>query len=410
MVELINSRDALCDKVTLFGIRVCDFWSIEDLEKRGIVTVHRSNSAGVIFTDRGEAYSSLTLGKCALFDAFRVRCGRKDGYPYAYSRLELSIDRGDGAYNLNCWTIAEVKERLNEVERYLSDEYGILVDMDCTKLKTIEINKTIELDEEYPSYLRPLTTLQRLLPKSKQKNAKTIGKAIETDQAQNNDPHKSFYGGNSGEKLKMYDKSDQINDRKKKKITSIKREATKERQTSTPNNWDEINERANKEIMSIAFIDGNYLRVELTLSSTKIKEVFGTNLVGKIDDESINDYFRDWIERNVRQKWELFQEKRQKKLKKVIKEEWKKDEYAFIENLLLRGFNNEDQTGLPLMMDVSEVQPLLKTVIKNDRNKRYRIYKRLNQKCSQKYGEKFVKNDEKKTNEIVEKLSQNCRQ
>lgn len=402
MAELINSRDALVDKVVLYDIRVCDFWSLEDLEKQGIVTVNRCNSAGMIFTDRGEAYSSLVLGKCALFDAFSVRCGRKNGYPFAYSRLELSIDRGNGTFNLNCWTIAEVKERLKAIERYLSDEWDILIDTDCTKLKTIEINKTIELDEEYPSYLRPLTTLQRLLPKGKQKNAKTVG--IEQIEA-NDDPHKSFYGGNEWEKIKIYDKSHQINDRKKKQIASIKREATKERQTSLINEWDDIDARAKREITRIILIEGNYLRFELTLQSTKVKEVFGTNAIASITDEAINDFFNDWIDKNVAQKWELFQKKRQKQLKKVVKEEWKKDEADFIENLLLRCFNAEDVTGLPLMMDVAEVQPLLRTIIKNDRNKRYRIYKRLQQKCAQKYGEKFVQNDEKKAEEIVEKLS-----
>ena len=173
MSKKINSTIALCDKVVLYNVAVCDVLDLENLETQGIATANRSSAAGVVLTSSGEAFSSLTLDKCALFDAFSVRAGKKSGYPYIYSRLELSIDRGDGTFNLRCWTMDEIKERLKEIERYLSDEWGILIDTNCSKFKTIEVNRTLQLDEPYSSYVRPLRTMFQLLPKGKRK----IGRA-----------------------------------------------------------------------------------------------------------------------------------------------------------------------------------------------------------------------------------------
>lgn len=403
----IDCTVALCDKVVINNVHVCDFWDIHNLEQQGIVTVNRSNGAGVIYTDMDEAYSSITLGKCALFDSFKVGTVNKDGFPYTYSRLELSIDRGDGTYNLRCWSIEEVKERLKEIERCLSDEWGILIDTDCSKLKTIEINKTIQLDKPYTSYLRPLSLLFRLLPKGKQKNLREIGKIEDIEV---NDPHKTFYAGSEWEEIKVYDKTKQLNDKKKKEITTIKREATKEKQVTTLERWNDIEERATKEILDVHFINKNFLRFELTLESKKIKEVFGCNDVSTITDDAINDYCNNFVEKNVVERWETFKKQREKRLKKVIKEEWAKNQSLFVENLLLRAFNEEDVTGLPLVMDVHEIQPLLKSILPKheQRQRRYRLFTRIVSKCKQNYGEKFVKDDENRMEEIVVKLSQKC--
>ena len=364
-MEDIDSTIALCDKVVLYNVPVCDVLDLESLETQGIVTVNRSSAAGLVLTSSGEAFSSLTLDKCALFDAFSVRAGKKDGYPYIYSRLELSIDRGDGTFNLRCWTIDEIKERLREIERYLSDEWGILIDTNCSKFKTIEVNRTLQLDESYPSYVRPLRTMFQLLPKGKRKNMSEVG----------GDEHKTFYAGATREIIKAYDKTNQIN-------LKIK----------TSN-------------LEISLIDEQYLRFELTLNSRKIVDEFGSNEVIRITDDAINSYFDDFIRKNVALRWESFKQQREKQLKKVIREEWKKSESHFVENLLLRAFNEEDKTGLPLIMDVDEVKPLLKSIIPKDAQRRRRLYKRILVKCAQNYGEKFVKNDGLKMEELIDKLA-----
>lgn len=359
-MELNNSIDALVDRIVLSDIVIEDVYDLSELERKNIAIVSRDEKKNLYTTSSEQHFSSLTLSKCTLFDRFRARIGYKDGMPYFYTRLELSISRDDYTYNLNCWTITEIRERLAQIDAYLREELGILVNMDHVKIKSIEINKTICLNGEYDSYQRALKTMIQILPGNKRKKLAIVDN--------------TYYAGNNREQIKIYDKTEQIN------------------------------EKRNKEPFCIERIADNYLRFELTLDEKRIQYIFGSREFCWFDDESINEYFNRFIEENIVRQWLSFREDLQKRLTKIVKEEWGKDARLFKENILLRCFNDEDVTGKPLMMTIDDLWVPLGKVCKGDRFKRSRLRHAIIDKCRDSYGERFVNNDEVKIKEIIDKL------
>lgn len=354
---LLNSTDALIDKIVLYNFTVEDIFDLDSLELQGIVSVEKKANT-YAETNSGNKYNHIHIPKGNLFDDFFY--GRSQLTNEFFGKLELSVNN-DEYHNLNCSTIDEIKKRVKDIERYLADNLGILVNFDDIKIKSIEINKTFELDNNYDSYHRVMKTLIYLLPQRLSKE-KSIYR--------NNENTYTFYSGNASEKLKIYNKTKQLNDK------------------------------------YLINLENKYVRFEITLTndSGKIKNIFKTAILWSIDDEQINEYFNNFVLKNILAPFVKHKKYSHKMVQQFIISEYKKCSHKWIENVLLFVSDYEIAHNLPLLLSIEDVKPLLtKLKIENKSTKHY-IFRRF-KLCANLYSQFLTNNDNLKYAEIIKKLS-----
>ena len=355
--NLKNSIDALVDKVILYNFTIEDIFDLDSLEQQGIASVEKKANV-YAQTNSGQEYNHIHITKCCLFDDFYF--GRSQLTNEFFGKLELSVNN-DEFHNLNCSTLFALKIRIKIIERYLADNLGILVNFENIKVKSLEINKTFELNENYDNYHRVLKTLIYLLPQRLSKK-----KDIYLD----NTNTYSFYSGNASEVLKIYSKTEQL---KKKYSLNIKDE---------------------------------YVRFEITLNneSGKIKDVFGTAILWDLYDEQINEYFNNFIAKNIITPFLKHQKNATKTVRQLLSNEYKSSSHKWIENVLLFISDYEIEHNLPLLYNIEDIKPLLEYLHIKNKSTKYYIYSRFENSASI-YSNYLTKNDKGKYREIIEKLS-----
>lgn len=353
---LINSNDALIDKVILYNFTVEDVYDLTELELQGLASVEKQSNL-YAETNTGKKYNHIHIPKCGLFDDFFY--GRSPLTTEFFGKLEISVNR-DQYHNLNCLSVNELMTRVNDIERYLADELGILVNFDNIKMKKMELNKTSELDENYNEYGRILNTIISLLPRRLSKK-----RAYFEDNITN-----TLYSGNSSEVLKIYNKTAQLN---KEYNTNLKK---------------------------------NYIRFEVTLNneSGKIKKVFGSDILWNLTDEKINKYFDKFVEDNIITPYRKHQKFISKTVSKLLSNEYQKSNHKWVENVLLYISNFEIENKLPLLFDIEDIKPLLANLHLKNRSTKHYIYKRFEKKA-QEYSHFLSNNNKEKYEEIIKKLS-----
>ena len=349
---LINSTDTLIDKVVLYNFTIEDVYDLNSLELQGIASVEKQSSI-YVETNTGEKYNHIHIPKCGLFDDFYY--GRSPLTTEFFGKLEISVNR-DQFHNLNCISANELMTRVNDIERYLADELGILVNFDNIKMKKMELNKTSELDGNYNDYSRILNTIISLLPKRLSKK-----RAYFEDNITN-----TLYSGNASEMFKIYNKTAQLN---KEYNTNLKK---------------------------------NYIRFEVTLNneSGKIKKVFGSDILWNLTDEKINAYFDKFVNDNIIAPYHSHQKFMVKIVSKLLVEEYKKSSHKWIENVLLYISNYELENKLPLLFDIEDIRPLLDNLHLKNRSTKHYIYKRFEKKA-QEYSHFLSNNNKEKYEEII---------
>jgi hypothetical protein len=154
--------------------------------------------------------------------------------------------------NLQNKTVVEYKKQINEIFRYLYDEYGIFADLQNIKFSEMEINCTFELKETFYMYHRVLRLMMVNLPQSYKK----IGQIVGVNKEKHRLEAETFYRGNASMETKIYDK--------KKHLEQTIQYISKEN------------------IMGIEFI---------LKKPQKIKEVFKSALVSDLTDNKLNEFY-----------------------------------------------------------------------------------------------------------------------
>ena len=55
-------------------------------------------------------------------------------------------------------------EQLTDIQNYLIDNYGILIDFSNARLKSVEINRTFKIEHKFCEYSRPLMLILSQMP------------------------------------------------------------------------------------------------------------------------------------------------------------------------------------------------------------------------------------------------------
>lgn len=340
------------DKIILGNFVVQEIKDIEKLEMAGIVSVEKKAEHYAI-DNLNNQYNNIHIRNSQFFDDFYY--GRNKLSGNYYGKLEISV-YGKSNHNLDGWTIDELKNHIEKIQKYL-EEMGIIVDFQFLKIKRIELNKTIMLENECCNYHRVLKQIIKLLPKNLQK----------TQYIYNDDENNyTYYSGSSTTEVKIYNKTGQL-----EKAFNI-------------------------------LLEDNYLRFEIVLSGYEtIINNLKTNLLSEITQEEINNYFISFINNNVIKTHDVWIEKSQKYIIKIIKQKLKVrntwDEV--IESILSDELSNE----IPLLLDYENLINLLDKIKSKNKQSKYKAKKRIKEIVI-KNAPILNQNDTKKYIEIIEKL------
>lgn len=120
---------------------------------------------------------------------------------------EFQLSPADNGNNLKNLSVHEFKSRIQAAVQHYNASYGLKLDVSRLKLRSMEINTTIELKEEIGAYTGVLALFCKLLPAKYYKDCKLmVWQELHTWQSE------SFTVRNSSVELKIYNKSKQLRD------------------------------------------------------------------------------------------------------------------------------------------------------------------------------------------------------
>ena len=310
-------RNTKIDKIKISNIPVIDIENPEELRKKSILIKDKKNQNYT--TESGKTFTRLCI-KDKVVDQYSVGINNLNHNPY--NKLELSIHGDHG--NLYCNTVTDTYMQIIRAQGHLLENYGILTENSDAKISYIEINRTFPIEGKFEEYKRVLFLMMSRLPKNK-------GTQIDFKNLQDSKYVIDEYASNNTmSSIKIYNKSSQL----KLKL--------------------------GKDVM----------RVELTLKKAKsVKSAFGTNRLEDLTDEMIDQYFVEHMQKYFRDSILRWKVKRDKKLIKLMRE-MKESQHHWIGSVLGALLNEEILTGIPAVLDINEILPLVDQVVTSRRKAR----------------------------------------
>lgn len=278
------------------------------------------NRYNYFMEQRQDNFNLIKITDNTLFNGLKIdvkKIGENSFIQYA--TLDLSIKQ-KGNNNLAPLTVGAYLQKVQAVFKYIQERYGIYMDISDIKFQSIELNATIELNNEFSEYIRAFDLLMDLAPKT-YKDHKT-----HKDRLTNKVDYMVIY--NKSIACKFYNKADQL-----------------------------------QEVYS--FDTGkNILRVEYTiLNSEKMKDIFGHCELNKLNDEDIKQFVKTKFESDFISRFEKFKEGNSSKLIKIAKQ-YRKDHKQWIKSYLMYLVNYELKSKQPLLSDIEDLKEVIKAVDK----------------------------------------------
>mgnify|MGYP006935427217 CR=1 FL=1 len=351
MTNELKETQALIDKIRFTNISIEDIEDLDQLQEQEYLT--KESGKMKYITNSGKEFNHLTI-KDDVVDIFSAGTSKLNGNCIPHTKMELSIHgKTDG--NLYCNTVLEYEDQLIQTQEYLWNKYGVKTNSENLKVSYIEINKTFRLEHPFAEYKRPIILLMSRLPKNK--GVQMDFKSLINRKYKIND----FAVSNNSSAIKIYDKSSQM------QIEA----------------------------------QGELMRVELTLKDAKtVKGAFKTNIWNELTDEAINEYFNTQMKKLFSEPVERWNTLQKKKIVKMM-EEKKDKEHHWIGAVLGCLQDEEVLTGIPQMMDIKELLPIVDQVVASRRKKRT---KEQFIKQAQNVQTAFNNRDDEKLKEILKKM------
>ena len=366
MMILKRDTEALCDKVRIYNFYISEIFDIPKLQEIGIVNIIKGRKI-YIPVNKEDEISSVCIKENEYFDNLIYAVGI-DGH--VFSEMELSVPDDEKYHNLNCMRLEEYQLRLEEIKDFLLKEYGIVIRFEDSKFKTMEINKTIILNDEFLKYQRPIKTIMYLFPKKlrlkehdyfseDQNTEKNFKRSIETFMKDS---------GKQGITIKFYDKKKQLESKYK------------------------------------IYLPFECLRFEITLKKpSKIRKNLGTNKVFELTDEKLNLYFRKFIDENIRKPMELYQKQMKSNLRRILKKYYSPSSHTWSRDILLQISGQELEKGVPLMFDISNLLNEIDVLKLGSKQKKYSVKQRFICICREEL-QIYMQEDGKRCYELLTKL------
>lgn len=268
-----------------------------------------------------------------------------------WCKLQLGVD-DPVTGNVDGWTIEEIKAELTKIKADMLEIFSIDIDISEAKVSKIEIQRTIQLDQSYWSYKRPITTFMASLPRSNH--------WIKYDS--------TFYVRSGikrpGLSYIFYDKTDQA--RKK-----------------------------------FGYVSENLARFEIELNEKSIEHNLGTNELSDMTDDIISAYYDNMlckVKKNI-----MIEHKKTKKwIKEQIENERKNNCHWMVS--LLRKVSNEEIISSRYIPKVLDVEQICEVIDEIDIPRKARIKESFRKDALR--HEMYLRNrDDLKLLEILQKLT-----
>ena len=341
-----------------FYIKSLDF---KKLRKHQNVTLEEHGDIEHHLED-GSSFAKLKIIDNKCFGTFFIGTQKRKSSYILYTRMDITIqDRNYG--NLCNSTVIQYKERIIQIQQYLSDEYGIIVDINELRFSTLEINCTLEIKHDFHKYHRVLNLMMYNLPD-------TYGKISEykkKDKTNARFESETFYRGNQRMQIKIYDKKRQLHD------------------------------------TGICSIDQNIMRIEFVLkTAAKIKEVFGTNSVNSFTNSMITNFYIYQFRKLFEHKYQIWRQRNSQQLHQMILSHKKSSPKNWQRNLLTNCRNAELQNRLPVILEIEDLFEQIKLLDKSGHYARTKasILKKLN------HDDIYLLHDAQKVEEILNTVNQ----
>lgn len=296
------------------------------------------------------------------FGALEVGLLRND---IPYQRIAINIsDDGDNLQNL---LIGEYKARLKEVFKHIKEEYSIVISQDNLLLKEIEINGTFEIEGKFADYRRAILLLVQNLPKKKFTDKKGHNLKYGSWYEVQNDfiNLQTIFAANSRVELKIYSKTDQLN-----------------------------------QVHDLGYTK-DYMRIEYKLKkSDSVCSSLSTNDIAELTDDNLKEFFLQRFQEDIVEPYFKWKAKNKKVLKVILEEHMQKKPRQWYFDFIRQIRQYESIHNTPLLFDLEDIKPIIKEL---DKGRNYsRKWKKINELANE--YENDLKGNNKKVSEIIEKI------
>ncbi len=283
------------------------------------------------------------------------------------ANLKLTVSYGTN--NLQNLNTKEYKDRIDNVFEYLATEYGVKADYEKLRIKSLELNATLYLEEPFNNYRDVIELFIRNVPKEHY-SGKTGGiKVGSWGEVTKEDKFycETSYVNNQLIKLKIYNKGKHLED-----------------------------------ISSLSYGD-NILRIEYTfLKAESVRRQYGDNTLASLSDEVNREIFKNLFKRDIIDRFYEWKCKNQEELFLLVKKHMNEDRYwvrAFL--LECAELEKKEDRSLPVLFDVEDVLEVLKKIEKGNNKIAYNKFRALKKKAST---NRRIRGNNKRAKEIMNKI------
>lgn len=166
----MNEKIELIERIGIDKSRLNNIF-IKDIDETKINQHQHRDENREIVVEYGDTPVILQSGRCLRrlklkderIGLLSFRYGKRtDGKSHATCSLHLlATDNGN---NLQSLTVQEYKKRVSEAFRLITREYGIMLDYSQAKIKSLEVNATFSLQEDFPKYEKVILMMIRNVP------------------------------------------------------------------------------------------------------------------------------------------------------------------------------------------------------------------------------------------------------
>lgn len=368
----MNEKIELIERIGIDKSRLNNIF-IKDIDDEKINQHQHRDENREIVVEYGDTPVILQSGRCLRrlklkderIGLLSFRYGKRtDGKSHATCSLHLlATDNGNNVQNL---TAQNYKKRVLEAFELITQEYGIVLDCSQARIKSLEVNATFRLQDDFSKYEKVILMMIRNVPQVyKDKRSNSLKYHIWREATKNYDKLETVLAKNQSVELKIYNKLKQLKD--------------------------------TNAISNIA--ENNVMRIEYTfLNASTLKSRFGANTVNALSDEALINMFKWYFVRDIVKPWEKWQKDNKHALCHLASKymqsgtDWKQ---AFFREC--REF--ESTHGLPVLFDVCDMQPVFRLLDKSkNANRKFRRFKK-----SARY-EKDLFGNTKRMQEVINKI------
>lgn len=228
--------------------------------------------------------------------------------------------------NLVPYTVEGFRKYTDKCIKYIESRYGIRLYNNGYKGEVMEMNITITLEEKFNNYGYLMELMAKLSPSKKRYKTELY-----------------------------YDKKNEITGIKLKNKSVSKKIYDKKKQLETE-----------KEVKIV--LDNEYMRIEDTLlHQDKIKNVFNTYNISEITDEAIKEYMIKSVNEDLIKPLEKHIAEGNKKLLKIAKAEYKKNNKKWIQSFIISALTEEIK-GVSILVDKQQIIEVMAQMITNKSN------------------------------------------